>query len=388
MHVLLEGRVCTNILSFTSLEYLYTSTVCRAWRQNNKKECLHTDVAVAFESPSRIKEAVENGIRCQCPRTIDESGDDYASNSSCDFFMEYAEIVDADVSVFKAIHDMGYGWGQFTMQNAAIGHKTEIIKFMFEHGCPLNSSVLFNAVNANCLELVQYLAGHNCPIDDTPIETEDQNVRSFEKAISKNYLDIVMCLRSDLKFPFDTNTFKVACNADYPKNLHTLSYLHAQGCRPSSFLFYEMVDDGNFHAVKFMLTHQLNENRGPTAMCIAVTRFQANIMRLLVSYKFEVNSDVIDLATYDMALTRWLIRVAGDSNCKPTWRAYINTVEHHMNDTDCIQTLNWLYNHWKLDTGFQTYDELAENPRWAHALNNRHAIIAQWFKDSLAFTSR
>ncbi len=384
MNVLLEGRVCTNILSYSSLDYLFTATVCRAWKQNSK-QCFRTDVANAFESPSRIKEAVENGIRCLCPHNTDDTD----TPNSCDFFMEYAEIVDADVSVFKAIHDMGYGWGQFTMQNAAIDHKIEIIRFMFEHGCPLNSSVLFNAVNSNCLELVQYLAEHNCPIDDTPIETEDQrrveyNVRSFEKAVAKNDLDIVMCLRSELNFPFGTNTFKVACNADYPKNLHTLAYLYEQGCRPSSLLFYEMVDDGNFHAVKFMLEHQLNENRGPTAMCIAVTRFQANIMRLLVAYRFEVSSDVVDLATYDMGITRWLIRVAGGENCcRPTHRAYIHTVEHDMDETYCIQALDWLYHYWKVDIGFQTYDELAENPRWAIALNNHDPIVAQWFKDSL-----
>lgn len=370
MNVLLEGRVCTNILSYSSLEYLFTGTVCRAWKENTKSIC--TDIAAAFESPSRIKEAVDNGVCCQCA--------DRDDGSSCDFLMEYAEIVDADVAVFKTIHEMGYGWGEFTMQNAAIGHKIDIVMFMFEHGCPLNSSVLFNAVNNNCLELVQYLAGHKCPIDDTPIDRED--TRSFELAISKNYTDIVKCLRSVLKFPFDTDTLKAACNADYPKNLHTLRYLHSEGCAPSPFLLYEMINDGNFHAVKFMLRNHLHDNEGPTAMCIAVANFQINIMRLLVDYEFEVNNDVVDLATYDMGIVKWLIRVAGGNKCRLTSRAYINTIEYDMDETYCIEVLDRLLHEWKLDIGFASFEELVQNQRWSKALYHRDPVVTDWFRDN------
>lgn len=378
MNVLLEGHVCTNILSYSSFEYLFTGTVCRAWKENAKS--VHTDVAAAFESPSRIKEAVENGISCQCT--------DKRDKPTCDFFMEYAEVVDADVSVFRTLHELGYGWGDFTMQNAAIGHKLEIIKFMFEHGCPLNTSVLFNAVKANSLEIVRFLAKNNCPIDETPIETEDEEssnyrLRSFEVAIANNYIDIVRCLRSSMNFPFGTHTFKVACNADYPQNLHTLAYLHSEGCAPSSFLFYEMINDGNFHAVKFMLRHGLHENKNSTAMCIAVTRFQANIMRLLVDYNFEVNNDVVDFATYDMGLVQWLIRAGGGNKCRLTSRAYINTIEHDMNETECIEALNWLLHYWQLDIGFESFEQLVQNQRWSQALYERDDSIADWFKDHL-----
>jgi len=371
MNVLLEGRVCTNILSFSSLEYLFTGTVCRAWRENTK--LVKTDIATAFESPSRIKEAVDNGISCQCTEKND--------GPSCDFFMEYAEIVDADVKVFKTIHEMGYQWGEFTMQNAAIGHKIDIVKFMFENGCPLNPSVLFNAVKTNCLELVQFLAENNCPIDETPID--NQEVRSFEKAVSNNHIDIVRCLRSSMNFPFGTNTFKVACNADYPKNLHTLAYLHSEGCVPSSFLLYEMIDDGNFHAVKFMLRHGLYENKSPTAMCIAVTRFRANIMSLLVDYEFQVNDDVVNFATYDMGLVKWLIRVGGKDTCRLTPHAYINTIEYDMDDAYCVEVLNWLRHYWKVDIGFETFEELGQNERWSQALDQRDSVVTDWFRDNI-----
>ena len=378
MNVLIEGHICTRILSYTHLEYLFTATVCLSWKENSQS--VYTDVAAAFEAPSRIQEAVESGISCQCYKTGD--------GLSCDFFMEYAELVDADVEVYAAIHEMGFGWGKFTMQNAAIGRKLDVIRYMFEHGCPLNNSVLFNAVKANCLELVHFLAEHNCPIDDTPIETTDErspdyNVRSFELAVARNHLDIVECLRSRLNFPFNENTFRAACNADFPKNLHVLEYLHSQGCTPPPFLLYEMIDNGNFHAVKFMLGHHLYDNKCATAMCIAVSRFQANIMRLLVDYGFDINNDVVDYATYDMGITKWLLRVSDDSECRLTSNAYINTIEYNMVHTHCIQALDWLFYHWKLEIGFGSLQELLHNERWSQALTERDPSITEWFRDKL-----
>lgn len=384
MNVLLNGCVCTNILSYTHLEYLFTATVCRTWKENTKGE-VYTDLAAAFESPSRIQEAVENGVRCRCS----EDTDDGEELSSCDFLMEYAEIVDADVTVFQKIHEMGYAWGAYTMQNAAIGNKVEIIKFMHQHGCPLTANVLFNAANYNCLELVGYLAENGCPIDAEPIETEDEtlptyNVRSLEKAISKNHLDVVMYLRSKMNFPFNDETFRVACNADYPKNLHTMAYLHAEGCVPPPFLLYEMIDQGNFHAVNFMLIHRLHENKCATAMCIAVARFETNIMRLLVAYDFEVSDDVVDLATYDIGLVKWLIRVgANTTQCRLTSGAYINTIEHEMDEVYCIEALDWLLNYWKIDIGFTSFSTLVKNERWSQALAMRHPSITDWFIDNL-----
>lgn len=379
MAVLLEGRVCTNILSYAKHEYLYFGTVCRSWKEN--VESAYTDLASAFESPARIQEASENGIYCQCPT------EDGENETSHDFLMEYAEIVDADVAVFKKIHEMGYGWGDFTMQNAAIGHKIDVVKFMHQHGCPLNSSVLFNAANSNCLELVEYLAEHSCPIDDTPIETEnserfDFNVRSFEQAIAKNYLDIVKCLRTKMNFPFDYNTFRVACEADYPKNMDTLAFLHAEGCAPEEDLFYDLIDEGNFYAVKFILTNHLHESRHSSAICIAVASFQAKIIRLLAEYEFEINSDAVDLATYDIGLVRWLMRVGGES-CKLTPNAYINTVEYDMDHASCIGALDWLQKDWDLQIGFDSFDELMQNTRWSQALNERDQSIGEWFKDNL-----
>lgn len=373
--VLSEGRVSTNILSYMKSEYVYTATVCRSWKENVKS--VRTDIAVAFDSPSRIQEAVENGICCQCPA---KDGD-----PSCDFLMEYAEIVDADVAVFQRIHEMGYDWGQFTMQNAAIGHKIDIVKFMHQHGCPLNPSVLFNAANTNCLELVEYLAEHDCPIDVTPIEMEDSerfdfNVRSLEQAIAKNLLDVVKCLRNKMNFPFDRNTFRAACDADYPKNLDTLAFLHAEKCAPDEDLFYDLIDDGNFHAVKFMLANHLYQNKQSVAMCIAVTSFQAKIMRLLEEYEFEIDSDVVNLATYDMGLVKWLLRVGG-KGCKLTPSAYINTIEYDMDHASCIDALKSLHRECKLKTGFESFDHLMQNQRWSQALNLRDPSITQWFKD-------
>ncbi|CAN0225223.1 unnamed protein product [Hapterophycus canaliculatus] len=374
--VLLEGRVVTKVISYIINEYLYTGTVCRSWRENVKP--VYTDLAVAFESTSRIQEAVENGIYCQCPRQAGEN------EPSCDFLMEYAEIVDADVAVFKKIHDMGYDWGDFTMQNAAIGHKIDIVKFMHQHGCPLNNSVLFNAANSNCLELVEYLAEHECPIDVTPIEIDnperfDFNVRSLEQAIAKNFLDVVKCLRTKMNFPFCSKTFRTACNADYPGNIDTLVFLHSEGCVPDQNLFFDLINDGNYGAVKFMLTNHLHHNKHSVAMCITVANFQPRIVKLLADYQFEIDSDVVDLATYDMALLRWLIRIGGES-CKLTPNAYINTLEYDMDHASCIDTLDCLHTTWKLGTGFRSMDELMQNERWSAALDERDQNITEWFK--------
>ena len=304
---------------------------------------------------------------------------------ACDFLMEYAELVDADVSIFEKINQLGFGWGKYTMQNAAIGRKVEIVKFMHQHGCPLNSSVLFNATNVNCIELVEYLAENGCPIDVTPIEMEDPdrsdfNTRSLERAIEKNSLHIVKLLRTKMNFPFDSCTFRTACEADFPKNMDTLQFLHAEGCRPDETLFYDLIEDGNYHAVKFMLANHLHRDKHSSAMSIAVNNFHHNIVRLLADYKFDIDSDAVDLATYDMALLRWLMRVGG-KRCKLTPKAYINTVEYDMDHASCIEALDSLQNTWNLDTGFETMEELMQNRRWSDALNRADQSITEWFKD-------
>lgn len=375
-NVLIEGRVSTNILSFSDCEYLYTGTVCHSWKENCTS--VYTDLATAFESPSRIQEASENNISCQCP-----DYDDSEKRKSCDFLMEYAEIVDADVSVFKKIHEMGNEWGDYTMQNAAIGNKIDIVKFMHEHGCPLNRSVLYNAVNANSLELVEYLAEHKCPIDDTPIETDDPrmsgfNKRSMEQAIAENYLDIVKCLRAKMDFPFASNTFRVACEA---KHMDIVAYLHAEGCTPDGHLFHDSIKSNNYHVVKFMLEKALYEDKCPSAMKLAVTTFRGNIMELLMDHGFEVNDEIVDLATYDMWIVKWFLR---ERACKITPGAYINTVEYDLHEDNCLEVLEWLHNFWKLDIGFKSFDELMQNQRWSIALEQLDPSITEWFENNLA----
>ncbi|CAM9095152.1 unnamed protein product [Ectocarpus sp. 12 AP-2014] len=383
--VLLEGCVSANILSHSKCEYLFTATVCRAWKQNVSS--VHTDLATAFETPSRIQEATETGISCNCPYT----------ESSCDFYMEYAEIVDADVSVFQKIHEMGYEWGEFTMQNAANSHKLDVVKFMHRNGCPLTSNVLFNAVNTTYLELVEFLAEQNCPIDDTPIETRDEerfnyNIRSLERAISRNSVDIVKCLRSKLHFPFDPTTLRTACDAllkDCSESMDTLAYLHAEGCTPDADLFYDLINDGNYPAVQFMLANSIGFTRDrdscSSALCIAINTFNSEIIRLLVEYEFAVTSDAVDLATYDMGLANWLLRVGGgpSQDCRLTSGAYINTIEYDMDAEYCLEVLDWLHEYWELPIGFESTHHLLENPRWSIALDKRDPSVAAWFQKTL-----
>lgn len=374
--ILLQGCVCTTILSFTSHEFLYTGTVCRAWKENSTSPT--TDIAFAFQSPARITEAVENGISCQCPDR--EKGD----TDSCDFFMEYAELVDADISVFRKIHELGYGWGDYTMQNAAIGHKTEVVRFMHENGCPLSKTVLYNAVTADCLELVEYLAENECPIDDTLTGGEMCfPVRAMEQAVTRNSLGVLRCLHEKMDYRFADDTFRIACEAEYPANMKILRYLRDAGCRPDEELFYDSIEDGNYYATKFMLDNALYPDRGPTAMRVAVINFQGNIMELLVDHGFEISDSVVSLATYDIGLIRWFMRVR---NCKLTSDAYFNTVSYDMHHSSCLDMLNWLYHkcRLKIETSFQ---HMLQDQKWSAALDKRHPKIAAWFQQHLATTS-
>lgn len=375
--VLTEGRVSKNVLSFGEKDFLFTGTVCKSWRENSAS--VDTNINFAFRSPSRILEAVDNGI---------------ADDELPCFLMERAFVIGAKITMFEKLLQMGFTWNKFMMNNAIIENRLDLIKFVHKHGCPLDEEVLYAAVEHNSIKVVEYFADHSRLIDEMLIEDEDKRfdicTPSMEKAIVNNNLDIVKCLRVRMDFPFDNDAFRVACNAlcgTYePGNRQTtkmLEYLHAEGCTPEIDQFHDCIEEGNYHAVEFMLQKKLYENKLPIAMRIAVVNLQGDIMRLLMAEDFFVSNDVVDLATYDLGIVKWFME---ERVCTITPGAYINTIEqeqHAMSENCCIEALDWLRWSCGFRVDFKTFDELLQNERWSSALDEWSPRVSKWFQDNI-----
>lgn len=363
--VLTEGRVSKNILSFGKEDFLFTGTVCKAWRENSSST--DTNAKASVESLSRTIEACDSGI---------------CTNEAAFVSIEEG----ADLSIFKEVFHRGIEcWDGVHLEVATSLGRLDVMEFLPKSGrCQFNEEFLHLAVQHDQLESVKYLLRNDCPVDKNIISYRD--MRSLEVAISHRNLEMVKTLRT-VDYPFAEDTFRTACKAlcgiYKPGNkgvTETLEYLYAEGCRPDKQLFHDSIGDGNYHAVEFMLENKLYENKLPISMRIAVTNFEGDIMRLLMADDFHVSNDVVDLATYDLGIVNWFM---DERVCTITPGAYINTIEHDMHHSCCIKALEWLHKVCGFDIGFKTVDKLLQNERWSAALEARHPIVLEWFQKNL-----
>lgn len=369
--ILTEGHVSANILSYGVADFLFTGTVCRAWRQNSTNTYTRTGAAV--ESISRLQEAAHRGVNLH--------------------LASFHSLEDgASIDVIRKLNESYCFWEQFDIERAAEHGRVDVLKFMREKGYPADKRVLHSAVRHNQQEVVKYLLGIGCPVDKTVIEwgfgpyiIDELKMRSMEVAISEGNLSMVKILRT-VDYPFVDDSFVFACET---QNTELLEYLIREKCRVPQGLFRESVELRNFFTLEFLIDHKLLVDEWDLWGCIADE--DDDMMIFLLGKGIIPTDDDVDsaIAAGNLGTAKFLTK---EYSCRPTPLAYMIVFDNIMCDCHYMMYLDWLYNDMQCSIGFSSLQDMHEDPHGAYVLENCSNTIEDWFvnriennfKDSLS----
>lgn len=360
--ILTEGRVSANILSFADKTFLFTGTVCKAWRRNSKST--ETGAQQSIESLSRLDEAGEYGI-----------------NPHLASFWSLKN--NADISIIRKLNETKCFWEQQDIEHAAELGRIDVLQFMRENWYFADERVLHTAVRYNRLDVVKYLLSVNTPVDKTVIEwgfgpyiIDELKMRSMEVAISEENLAMVKLLRT-ADYPFIEDSFTFACDTE---NADMMKYLVEQGCTPPDGLFAESVENGDYSTVAFLIDNLFLRDEWDLWGC-TVDDNQDMMMFLLDKGIIPTDDDV------DSAICGGNIHSAkfltSEYKCRPTSLAYMLVFESSFCDCHYLELLNWLYDDMQVSLGFVLLKEMQEHPRGSLVLDGCSSVIEDWFEERL-----
>ena len=361
--ILTEGCVSANILSFADKTYLFTGTVCKAWRRNSKST--ETGAQQSIESLSRLDEAGEYGI------------DRHLASF-------WSLRNGADISIIRKLNETNCLWVQQDIEHAAELGRVDVLQFMHENWYFADERVLHTAVRYNRLDVVKYLLSVNTPIDRTVIEwgfgpyiIDELRMRSMEVAISDKNLAMVKLLRT-ADYPFIEDSFTFACDTE---NAEMLKYLLHQGCVPPDGLFAECVETKNYFTLAFLIDNLLLRDEWDLWGCVLDDGDHDVMMFLLDKGILPTDDDV------DSAICGGNLRAAklltSEYNCRPTSLAYMLVFESSFCDRHYLELLNWLHDDMQVSLGFVALKEMQEHPRGSLVLEGCSSVIENWFGERL-----
>ncbi|CBN80414.1 EsV-1-114 [Ectocarpus siliculosus] len=360
--IITEGHVSANILSFGEKDFLFTGTVCRAWRQNSVET--YTGAGAAVESTSRLQEAVEYGVNPHLASF--HSLDDGAS-----------------IAVIRKLNESYCFWDQFDIERAAQHGRVDVLMFMREKGYPADERVLHSAVRYNQQEVVKYLLGVGCPIDKTVIEwgfgpyiVDELKMRSMEVAISEGNLTMVKILRT-VDYPFIDNSFVFACDT---QNTEILEYLIQEKCHVPQGLFRESVELRSFFTLAFLIDHKLLVDEWDLWGCIMDDG--DDMMVFLLEKGIIPTDDDVDsaIAAGKLGTAKFLTK---EYSCRPTPLAYMIVFDNIMCDCHYVMYLDWLHDDMHCSIGFSSPEDMYEDPQGAFVLDNCSSTIEDWFVERI-----
>ncbi|CAM9100691.1 unnamed protein product [Ectocarpus sp. 8 AP-2014] len=356
--IITEGHVSANILSFGENDFIFTGTVCRAWRQNSRST--YTGAGAAVESISRLQEACEHGVNLQVA--------------------SFHSLEDgASIDVIRKLNETYCFWEHFDIERAAEHGRVDVLKFMREKGYVADERVLHTAVRYNQEEVVEYLLGIGCPIDKTVIEwgfgpciIDELKMRSMEVAISEGNLSMVKILRT-ADYPFIDESFVFGCET---RNTEMLEYLTQEKCHVPQGLFRESIELRDFSTLEFLIDHDLLVDEWDLWGCIMDD--DDDMMTFLLGKGIVPKDDDVDSAigSGNLDVAKWLTK---EYSCRPTSLAYMLVFDNAMCDCHYAMYLDWLYDDMQCSIEFSSLEDMCEDPRGAYVLENCSSTIEDWF---------
>lgn len=360
--IITEGRASAIILSFGKDDFLFTGTVCRAWRENSTTT--DTGARESVQSISRLDEAIEHGVNLH--RASFYSLEDGAS-----------------IDTIRKLNQEECYWEQYDIERAAEKGRVDVLEFMQEKGYPPDERVLHSAVRYNRQKVAKYLLRVGCPVDRAVIEwgfgeyiVDELKMRSMEVAISKDNLSMVKILRT-VDYPFNKDSFVFACDT---KNVEMCRYLIQEGCEAPAHLFRESVQLCSYFTLEFLIDNKLLVDEWDLWGCIMDGDDQ--MMHFLLGKGIIPTDDDVDSAigAGNIGLAKFLTKVY---SCRPTCLAYLLTFENRFCDCQYLCYLDWLYEQMGCNIGFSSLDEMYEDPHGSYVLENCSSIIEDWFEEKL-----
>lgn len=361
--ILTEGHVSSNILSFGKNDFLFTGTVCKAWRQNSNTT--DTGARASVKSISRLQEAVDHGVNLH--------------------LASYYSLEDgASISVIQKLNEMECYWEHYDVERAAEKGRVDVLKFMYAKGYLPDERVLHAAVRCNRRKVVEYLLGVGCPVDKTVIDwgfgayiVDELKMRAMEVAISEENLPMVKILRT-VDYPFIDDSFAFACDTE---NIEMCKYLIQEGCEPPEHLFRESVEFSSYFTLQFLIDHKLLTDEWDLWGCIMDDNDA--MMHFLLKKGIIPTDDDVDSAigAGNIDVAQFLTR---EYSCRPTCLAYLLTFENDFCDCHYVEYLDWLYKEMRCSIGFSSLDEMYKDPHGAYVLENGSSTIQDWFAQKLS----
>lgn len=361
--IITEGHVSANILSFGEKDFLFTGTVCRAWRQNSSST--YTGAGAAVESVSRLQEARQHGVNHQ--------------------MASFHSLEDgASIAVIRKLNETYCFWEQFDIERAAEHGRVDVLKFMREKGYAADERVLHSAVRYNQEEVVKYLLRVGCAIDKTVIEwgfgpyiIDELKMRSMEIAISEKNLSMVKILRT-VDYPFIDDSFAVACKT---QNTEMLEYLIQEKCPVPQGLFRESIELRNFSTLEFLIDRELLVDEWDLWGCIMDDDDDMMMIFLLGKGIVPKDNDVDSaIAAGKLGVAKYLTK---EYSCRPTALAYMLIFDNIMCDCHYVMYLDWLYDCMQCSIGFSSLGDMYEDPHGAYVLENCSSTIEDWFVERI-----
>jgi len=401
MSVITEGNVCTNILSFTRDDYLYTATVCSSWRQNCTTK--RTSILNALVSLPALEEAIGAGIETHQ-------------------LLDLAIVFGAHMGVVRKIGENNVCSTNMMLNFAAFRGDVDMLTYLDEDP---DEYTLHEAIRGGKIAAVKHVVTMGCPLDTVPewpcsFYEDDAFVERCER-IAKYHsrVDVVSLIHM---FVMDVHYFAdVACVelAVLTNREDILQLLHKAGAALPMDIFDLAADTCNLNMLRYLL-----KVKGPPAADFVVNyivseRFDIRklelllvngflnlracdlqqaihtrkkpLVDLLLQFDCPVDDHTVDhaVAAWDFGLASSLVESHGR---RPTKKAYewlftggvceccVTGLYPKWTDAFYIDKLNWLYFVTGGEVGFSSFSDMEGTPSWSKILERLSTSVKSWFR--------
>lgn len=182
---------------------------------------------------------------------------------ACDFAVEHLDTL-------KFLLDRGLECDEATFESAAQAGNLEVIRFLDEIECPLNSNATFGAAREDHLEILQYLhETMSFPLTD---------MEYFAAIEGGGHLRIVQYLYETAKIPVHV---EVSAEAALHGHTHIVRYFHDMGECVDYMVMRTAVRANQMEVVQYLNEYGWDDNWGTHAMFDAVQYGRTDILQYL-----------------------------------------------------------------------------------------------------------
>lgn len=386
------------ILSFARDEYLYTGSVCTAWRENAPAKS--TSILKALTSVSRMRVALSAGIDTN--ELLDVA---IVFGASMEVLRKIAEenVCDTSMMVNYAAYTGNMGtilfldqaFDEFTIFEAVRGGHLNVVQHMIDNGCDVNKVAEWthgnNAFVARCLAMAKAAGRQDVVRSLTAYATcsyYEWDMGCVELSIRTNRLDTLQMLR-DAGATIPPQAFALAVES---ANLDILRYLDSVKATSEEGFIADYIgcEDFDITTLERLLETGVVKLHARDLQYAIHTRMKP-VVDVMLRNGCAVLDETIDhaVAVWDFALAATLM---SSHTCRPTRKAYewlftggvceCCATGFYPVTTDAfyLAKLEWIFSATGSHLGFKTMGEMEMDPFWSVLFERVSGNIRAWFE--------